>query len=198
MKRTGVLIGVVIGLCAAGRADSLWKSEPKPEARASSGSMYVDMRAAKVGDLVTILVTETSSATQQASTSVTKKDTVNTAAGAGALLRILPAWKVSGSTDAAAQGSTARSANLTARITAKVIAVNPNGTLTLEGTRDVKANDETQMLRITGTVRREDIASDNTVQSAYLADAKIDYTGKGPIAERQKPGLITRIFKILF
>lgn len=190
------IAGIVILLPA--HADSLWKSEPKPEASAPSGSIFLDTRASKVGDLVTIVVTENSSASQQAATSVTKKDKVDTSAGVGALLRMLPKWNISGGTEANAQGSTSRTASLQANITAKVVKVNPNGTLVIEGLRDVKANNDTQVIRITGVVRREDIAADNTVQSTYLADAKIDYTGKGPIAERQKPGILTRIFKVLF
>ncbi len=59
-------------------------------------------------------------------------------------------------------------------------------------------NAETQEITLTGVVRTEDIAADNTIQSPLVADAQIKYGGKGPVAEKQHDGLLTRVFKILF
>lgn len=171
-------------------ADSLWKAD-KP-------SMLADRKGAKVGDLVTIIIVETSSASQQANTAVSTSNKVNAGPGVGPLLNFIPGLKFTGGTDSKNQGSTSRTANLAARITAKIIEIKPNGDLVIEGTRDVKANDETQILKISGQVRPDDVAPDNTIQSTFIADAKIEYTGKGVLAERQKPGLVTRIFRLLF
>jgi flagellar L-ring protein precursor FlgH len=186
-----VLPLILTAICGAAQADSLWKP-------ASSGSLFTDKKAHQVGDIVTIIVTETSSATHQAATTVTKKDSTTVAPGIGPILRILPKLGFDGSASSAAQGTTSRSNNLNARISAKVIEVKPNGTMVIEGTRDVKTNNDNQITRITGIIRPEDVAPDNTVLSTVIADAKIDYTGKGPISERQKPGIITRLLKKIF
>ena len=66
----------------------------------------------------------------------------------------------------------------------------PNGNLEIEGTREVTTNKEKQIMTLTGTVRPEDIASNNTIQSTYVADAKITNTGAGCIGARMKEGLI--------
>jgi flagellar L-ring protein FlgH len=189
--RYSIVAGILLlAACGNGRAESLWKTE-KP-------SILADRKAAKVGDLVTILIVESSSASQQAATAVNGKSKVDAGPGKGPLLNLIPGLKFTGGTDSSSQGSTSRTSNLAARITARVIEVKPNGSLVIEGARDVKANNETQILKITGLVRPDDVAPDNTVQSTFIADAKIEYTGKGPIAERQKPGLVTRIFRLLF
>ena len=59
-------------------------------------------------------------------------------------------------------------------------------------------NAETQNIVLTGVVRPQDVAADNTVQSPLVADAQIKYGGKGPVADKQHAGIITRIFKFLF
>lgn len=181
---------LIATLGGAVSAQSLWKAD--------KASFFADRKAAKVGDLVTIIIVENSSASQQASTAVNTSNKVNAGPGIGPLLHLIPGLKFSGGSDSKNAGSTSRTANLAARITAKVIEVKPNGTLVIEGIRDVRANNETQILKITGLVRPDDVAPDNTIQSTFVADAKIEYTGKGVIAERQKPGIVTRIFKLLF
>ena len=173
------------------RADSLWKD-------GSSASLFTDQKAHAVGDLVTIIVTETSSTSQQASTTVSKKSDLNIAKGIGPLLSILPHFGLGGSSSTQGQGSTSRTANMNARITAKVVEVKPNGTMVLEGVRDLTSNNDTQKMKLTGVVRVKDVAADNTVQSSYIADAKIDIIGKGPISDKQKPGIISRLLKAIF
>jgi len=181
---------LILAITAPAWPGSLWTE--------TSGSLFSDRKARRTGDVVTVLIVEKSSASQEATTDVTKKSKVAVDGGFGFLLKNIPAMGFGGSTGSNASGSTSRSANLAARISAVVTAVLPDGNLVIEGSRSVKANDECQIIRISGIVRPEDIAPDNTVLSTFLADAKIEYTGKGPIAERQKPGIVTRIFRILF
>lgn len=190
VKAGAIAVVLAIGFAGAGRADSLWKAD-KP-------SMFSDRKATKVGDLITIIIVENSTASQQANTDVSTSNKVSATPGAGPILHLIPGLQFNGGTTSKNAGSTSRTANLAARITAKVIEIKPNGDLVIEGSRDVKANDETQILKISGQVRPDDVAPDNTVQSTFVADAKIEYTGKGVLAERQKPGLVTRIFKLLF
>jgi len=90
-------------------------------------------------------------------------------------------------------GSTSRQETLSATVSAKVIDVLTNGNLLIEGRRNVKVNNEDQIIIIDGTVRPADIGTDNTVNSIYIADAKISYTGKGIISDRQSPGWLMNI-----
>ena len=72
------------------------------------------------------------------------------------------------------------------------------GNLEIEGTRMVQTNKEKEEIKLTGTIRPEDIATDNTVLSTSIADAKIAHQGSGPIGSAQKLGIITKLLRILF
>jgi len=91
------------------------------------------------------------------------------------------------------KGDTNRDTLLRASMTARVIQVLDNGNLVIEGKRQVTVNAEDQYLVITGIVRPDDITSDNTIQSKYIADARIFYTGQGVVNDKMKPGWLTRI-----
>jgi flagellar L-ring protein precursor FlgH len=85
-------------------------------------------------------------------------------------------------------GSTTRKENLNATITARVIDVLANGNMLIEGRRNVLVNNEDQIIILTGTVRPRDVTPDNLVNSNLIADARIAYSGKGIISDRQQPG----------
>ena len=85
-------------------------------------------------------------------------------------------------------GSTTRKENLNATITTRVVDVLPNGNFIIEGRRNVRVNQEDQIILLEGTVRPRDISSDNTINSSYVANARITYAGKGIISDRQQPG----------
>ena len=95
-------------------------------------------------------------------------------------------------------GTTQRSGDLTAFITTKVIEVLPNGNLKIEGTREVKVNNEKQLIILSGIIRPRDISPGNIILSTYVADAKIEYSGSGVIHDRQRPGWMTRIIDIVW
>lgn len=86
-----------------------------------------------------------------------------------------------------------RSGQVTASIAARVTEVMPNGNLSIFGRRAMKVNNEVQYIMVSGIVRPDDIDSDNRVESTSLADSRIDYYGKGALADKQKPGWGTRI-----
>jgi len=90
-------------------------------------------------------------------------------------------------------GSTMRRENLTATISTRVIEVLPNGNFLIQGRRNVRVNNEDQIILLEGTIRPRDISSDNTVNSSYIADARITYAGKGIISDRQQPGWLMGI-----
>jgi len=86
-----------------------------------------------------------------------------------------------------------RSGNVTASVAARVTEVMPNGNLSIFGRRAMKVDNEVQYIMVSGIVRPDDIDSDNRVESTSLADSRIEYYGKGALADKQKPGWGTRI-----
>ena len=160
-------------------------------------SLYTDHKARRLGDIVTIIVTESSKASKSSATKTAKSSGSDSNLSEFFGLGGLPLkMGVDASSDYSGSGSTTRSGTMEAKISALVKQVLPNGSLMIEGTRQVVFNEDIQTITISGVVRPEDIGSDNTVLSMYMADAKISYVGEGPTA--QKPGLVTRILQTPF
>lgn len=178
---------------SAAYGESLWK-DPK----SAQTSAYADKKAAKVGDIVTILIVESAVSSQQASTDAKKDSQIKAGPGVGPLLEKIPLFKYSGGDSLKSSGSTTRSTKLTAKMTATVTKIDESGNLEIEGARIVQTNREKEQIKLTGKIRPQDIEPDNTVLSTYIADASITHSGTGPIGSRQKEGLIGKIFKILF
>ena len=91
------------------------------------------------------------------------------------------------------KGTTTRRNALSATVTAVVREVFPNGNLFVEGSKEVIINNERQYITVTGVVRPEDIAPDNSVSSDLLADARLVYSGRGVLSDKQRPGLLGRV-----
>ncbi|HEY3285231.1 MAG TPA: flagellar basal body L-ring protein FlgH, partial [Armatimonadota bacterium] len=178
-------VGLTVLLGPACRADSLWK--PK------GGTLFGDVKARGVGDLVTVLISESATAQSKATTDLSKKSTVDVTGGKGLVMGLVPSMSFGGSDSSSAAGTTARSSSLVARMTVKVKAILPNGNLLLEGTHSLTTNKEKEEMVFTGVVRPTDIQPDNTVNSTQVADAQITLNGKGPIGARQKPGIFTKL-----
>jgi flagellar L-ring protein precursor FlgH len=180
-------LALAVGLVVGARAETIVPT---------SGSLFGDHSAHRVGDVVTILIVES---TQAAKSTVTKTqtETENDASSLGRL-DFIDFWNLDARNTSLGEGSTARRGDLQARLTARVTAVDPNGLLKLEGTRRVLVNGEEEEIKLVGTVRPRDIQPDNTVLSTYLADAAIEYTGEGVLASAEKPGVITRLMNWLF
>jgi flagellar L-ring protein FlgH len=183
---------------------------PKPQMNYASGSLWQasssglaeDLKARRRGDIITVIISENASASKQASTGTERNSTVS--AGIPKLLGMeklpIKTWmdlnqllSVSNDSKFAGSGSTSRQETLQATISAKVLDVLPNGNLLIEGRRNVKVNNEDQIIVLTGTVRSRDVSPENTISSALVADAKINYSGKGVISDRQSPGWLMNI-----
>ncbi len=180
------------------RDGSLWVE------RGSLSDMFINPKARQVGDIVTIKIVESSSATNNASTKTGR--TTSMSAGLTNFFNLEnrfpsttkffnPFTPVGGAYDSEfdGSGSTARSNALSAYITARIIQVLPNGNFVIEGNREVRVNNENQVITLTGMVRPRDISSDNVIQSTYIADARIGYSGTGILNDRQRPGWLMRI-----
>ena len=173
---------------------SLWQDS-------GSGSLFQDFRARKVGDTITILVQESATANSQAATKASKSESGNFSgltSGFGTLNRLLKPFGASTNESQDGQGSTNRTGSLTTRLTAIVKEVLPNGNLVIEATRDVTINAEKQKVTVRGIIRPVDVSAANTVSSIAIADASIKMDGKGPVGDRQKKGILSRIFGWLF
>lgn len=176
---------------------SLWN------ASARNANLFSDYRAFREQDLVVVRIEENADAKRSTGTD-TKRDTELNAS----LKAFLSSLSVThGNIDfsaAAGMGNsfagaanTARTEKLTATVPAVVKKVLPNGNLFIEGHRVVLVNNEEQHFYISGVVRPIDIAQDNSVMSSYVADAEIEFTGRGVLSDAQKPGLLTRFWNWL-
>ena len=83
--------------------------------------------------------------------------------------------------------------NGAAYVPAMVMKVLPNGYLVVSGTREIMVNNETQYITLSGIIRPDDIGSANEISSTFMADARIVYSGTGPLADKQKPGWLGRV-----
>jgi flagellar L-ring protein precursor FlgH len=162
--------------------------------------MFSARKARVVGDIITVLITESTTAVQDADTDVQKKLDARADGGTGlwGILKLVPKATLGGSTAHRGSGSTTRSSRLISTITCRVVEVKTGGQLVIRGDRALRVNEDTQTIRFSGMIRPEDVESDNTIASGSVADAQIEVIGKGPIDRHVKPGLLTRIFEFLF
>jgi len=194
---------------------------PPPEFSGSlyqSGSVFndffLDTKARRVGDIVTVKIAESSKATNSANTKTGRESSLE--AGIDTLfgtedwyenkfLKNLPSdfpkpnpfgnpsVKGSMASEFDGSGSTSRSGDLSAFITCRVTQMLPNGNLYIVGSREILVNNETQMIILSGTIRPRDINDDNVILSTFISDAKIAYSGSGVINDRQRPGWLANL-----
>lgn len=153
-------------------------------------SLVGDVKAREVGDSLTVLVVETSSAASSADTN-TKRNTDLGIAAVGNFNRQAFNGEFNNNFTGAAR--TQRAGKLLAQLTATVTGIEPNGDLRIVGEQLLEVNNEKQTIRIEGKVRPYDIGENNSVVSNRIADAKIHYVGDGVLADGQRTGWITRI-----
>ena len=163
----------------------------------TGASLVTNMKAHRVGDLLTIIITENASANAGSKTKADNKSEHSGGAGLGFLSFIQP-WELSVENKYKGDGDTERSGSLRAEITARIVEVLRNGDLRITGTRMININGEKQLIEITGVCRPRDIAPDNTIMSTYISDAQIAYNGSGMVTDTAQPGVVTKIINWLF
>lgn len=172
-------------------AESLWSDT------GANANLFGDHKAHNVGDTLTIIIRENSSANRVGSAANSKTSSTSMNAGVGIFSGITAAS--AGSADKfAAGGSLVNSNVVTARMTAQVTEVKPNGDLLVSGKQNIVQNGEEQTITVSGIVRADDISPDNTVLSSSIGNAQIKIDGKGPIANKQRQGIITQLLNIFF
>lgn len=169
-----------------------------PQPASDYQSLFADRRAHAVGDVLTIDIAEKTSASKSADTSADRTASNNASVSA---LAGLPGKSFLGSLLKAGSSSTfegkgASSSNndFTGIITVTVTRVLSNGNLEVSGEKEIGINQGSEYIRFSGVVNPATIAPDNTVQSTQVADAHIEYRGKGYIDEAQTMGWLARLF----
>ena len=163
-------------------------------------SLFSDQKANKVGDAITILVVESSQASNTAETSTDKSSSLGfsgkvqtgTSNGSGGGVNI------GSNNDFKGSGSTKSQGMVQTKISATVDSVLANGNLVIKGDRKIVINGQEQTVSIKGIVRISDIAPDNTVLSYNISDAEIIFSGDGSINSAQSPGLLTKFLHWIF
>ncbi|KVV32580.1 flagellar biosynthesis protein FlgH [Burkholderia ubonensis] len=175
--------GCVLMAALSARADTLYQAE-------NFRPLIADRRASAIGDIVTVLVYEQSSASQTADTSTRAGFALN--GSVSTLYAGNNRAQVGAGDDYGGRGQIQRTGRLLAQLSATVVDVLPSGDLVVAGEQRIDVNGEKTGIRLNGRMRAIDIGPGNTVLSTRLADARIDYTGDGFITDRTRPGLIPR------
>jgi flagellar L-ring protein precursor FlgH len=169
--------------------------------------LFVDRKARFINDIVTIRIVESASASGEATTATDRDSSISgKLEGLFGLERTLKNNKIDPSAVLSASlgsqfdgsGATTRKNSLNATITAVVREVFPNGNLYVEGTKEIIINNERQYIIVGGVIRPEDILSDNSIPSNLIADARVEYSGRGVLADKQRPGWLGRIVDVVW
>ncbi|MBI4180113.1 flagellar basal body L-ring protein FlgH [bacterium] len=198
------LVSVALGLYAfPAEAKSLWT--PNAE------SLYADIRAHQIGDVVTVLVTENQKSSNKNDNTREKEMTVGgKVAGANTpaagdktddhwwyrIARKIPLFgaEITGKSELERKNNTKNESLLSLAIAAQVVNVMPNGNLVVHGRKSLIVSNDRIILQVSGIIRPFDISKDNSVRSSQLADAHISYTPEFTVNAKKRKTLTDRIF----
>ena len=166
----------------------------------SGNSLFADHKSRRIGDLLTVKIIETASASNEAKTSTSNSNGLALAGAGTGALDFVPTMGATGSSSLSYSGTgkTERKGSLKAVIECKLREILPNGNFIVEGNKIIEVNGEKQITSLEGLIRPEDIDDNNSINSNNIANLKITYTGVGVVEEAEDPGMITRFFNWLF
>ncbi|HAK61788.1 MAG: flagellar basal body L-ring protein FlgH [Pseudomonadota bacterium] len=190
-------------------ADQPYTTKPNSLWRTGSRAFFKDQRATKVGDILTVNINVTDSATVDNKT--TRSRTAREGASANALLgyerslgKILPEAidpenliDTNSSSKNEGAGSVNRKEAINTTVAAIITQILPNGNFVIQGRQEVRINFEVREIMISGVVRPEDISNQNTVQHTQIAEARISYGGRGQLTDVQQARYGQQLFDIL-
>ncbi|WDE13219.1 flagellar basal body L-ring protein FlgH [Thalassomonas haliotis] len=163
-------------------------------------NIYSDSKAHKVGDIISVILSESTQARKSAKTEITKENSALldpiTGFGGNAINFKGDAiqFGLNQESDFSGDSKSDQGNSLSGNISVHVLRVLPNGNLMIRGEKWMTLNNGDEYIRLTGIIRAKDISSDNTVLSSKVANARIQYAGTGAFAEVQEQGLITKFF----
>ncbi|ACB73685.1 flagellar basal body L-ring protein FlgH [Opitutus terrae] len=195
-----LLAALALGCGAPAFAGSIW-----PTDQARERSMIADKKASGIGDILTIVVSETAIAQSSQSKKSSRDSSIEDAvqqflyANSRALTHRggLPGLKLGGSASYSGGGDISNTQSLSARAAVLVTDVLPNGNFVIEGTRIVTFSGETQYVVLHGLVRADDVGRDNTVASSNIADARVEFYSEGQLTDAQKRGWFAKLYEKL-
>ncbi len=159
--------------------------------------LFEDVKARRVGDLITIVLEESINASKSASTEADKDSSIDlpnpTIFGADNRLNEL-VNDIDTTREFEGEGETTQENSIQGNITVMVHQVYPNGYLLVKGEKLIELNEGSEIVRISGIVRPTDVTTDNTVLSNQVANAQITYKGKGIVSDSSKAGWLTKFF----
>ena len=222
----GISLALILAGCAVPRENrevampdryglpSVKVEKVQPEAGSlfseNSLDLYQDSRARNIGDILMVEIVEKSSGKKKATTTTERESEVkagvtsffgfetwlkNKNANFSPSDQSLSAKMVN---DFEGTGETNRDGTLTATISARVIDKTMDGNLVIRGYREIRVNNETQFIILSGIVRPRDVSANNTIQSSNIADARIEYSGTGIVSEKQQPGWLARGLDVIW
>ena len=180
---------LLLGVPAVGAADGAAARELQPYR-----SFVADRQAFRKGDMLTVIITESTAANTTARTRADKGDKVSASIAHDQSLE--NSFSIAANNQFSGGGEIARSGRLLGKLTATVTAIDASGNLSIDGEQTIFINNEQQRIALQGIVRPEDIAPDNTVPSWRIASAQIVFKGEGILARKQSPGLLAKLFDL--
>lgn len=194
---TVLTAATVVCLAANARSQSLWRDD-------ASKTMFADKRATGIGDILTVIIQESTTASKDNKTATSKGSgvdaslssffyptSVNPALTVGGQL---PALKFAGKSDFSGSGTVNNSEKIIGHVGVTIVDVLPNKNLVVEGRRETAFSGEQQTIILRGIVRPDDIAANNTIYSYNIADAKVQIIGKGVINDSTRKGWFHRLW----
>jgi flagellar L-ring protein precursor FlgH len=176
---------------------------------AGQRGFYEDDRASRVGDILIVRIDESENASRDASSKLSKKGSQKY--GVPASFGILDAVKAKypnvdpealfgaeSDSEFDGKGQVKRAGKLTATLSVRIRKVMPNGDFYIEGTKVIMVGNEEHHLYVSGLVRAADVRADDTVLSSRIADAEIEYTGRGDVSDQQRPGWLARALSAIW
>ncbi|WP_101759945.1 flagellar basal body L-ring protein FlgH [Oceanicoccus sp. KOV_DT_Chl] len=164
-----------------------------------SVSLFEDRRATRVGDVISVILSERTQSSKTADTEITKENSISI--DAGTIMGVTPsmgnynlATAVEQDRELTGEAASDQSNSLNGSIAVTVAEILPNGLMMVRGEKWMTLNRGEEFIRISGLVRPEDIQPDNTILSTRLADARITYSGTGELADSNKQGWASRFF----
>jgi flagellar L-ring protein precursor FlgH len=211
MMRKLLILPVALALCAFQRTPNEYRpsiaaaapSAPANGAIFQASNGYTPLtngqRAGSVGDVLTVVLVERTQGQSTSTSNTEREGSIGLTPPATGPLAFFAGTDVSmgGQNSFQGRGVTGQSNSLLGEITVTVAEVYPNGAMRVTGEKQLRINRGNEHIRLTGIIRPADIGPDNRVASTRIADARIDYIGRGEIARASRQGWLQRFFNIL-
>jgi len=188
MKHLTTLLATAVLLAGlSADADAQRRQGSIFDANRGSVSLIADKVATRPGDLITVVIAETSDVKNTEASDFTKSTNLDYAMTEmqimDSLFQTLPSIAAESEDGFSGSATYTKKGNFTARLTAIVIDVMPSGNMVIEGRREIRIDDETKVIEFRGILRRYDITKNNTIASELVADATVTYSGSGPLTD---------------